>query len=463
MNRALWRYGRSDDPVQQAAVMVYVHRLMADGAPGEADPRALPPAGRRLFAAIERHAARFAGPYTVRAKLPERLVAGQPAELTVEVLTASGRRVPGVEVALTATGAGVPGKVNTGAGGVAKASLTAAAAGAVSVEARAIELPAEAPALDVPTVQAALYGPYRRATRSRARTRRCGRARSRSQATASTSPRRRAARCGLLHLSRVDRRRRGLRRRHDGLRRDDRDDVAKAVPKVTTVVSDAVVNPGGELFDRLTVSGLGKTPATVEVALYGPYASRADIDCAGTPYWTGQVQVAGDGEYASPKATVRRAGFYVFRERIAGSETVAAAQGECVVEAETSLAAPAILGGRGDAVAEVRLGARAAAAQGATGPSRVRLGRLPIDAPISAIGIDLKSGALGIPANIRRVGWWSDGAAPGDAAGTVLLALPSSIYTRSGPARLVLVTCGGPFDARSGHYRDNIVVTAVAA
>jgi len=25
----------------------------------------------------------------------------------------------------------------------------------------------------------------------------------------------------------------------------------------------------------------------------------------------------------------------------------------------------------------------------------------------------------------------------------------------------VLVTCGGPFDATGGHYRDNIVVTAV--
>src|SRR3954465_8120694 len=35
MNRALWRYGRSNDPAQQAAVMIYVHRLMGDGAPGE--------------------------------------------------------------------------------------------------------------------------------------------------------------------------------------------------------------------------------------------------------------------------------------------------------------------------------------------------------------------------------------------------------------------------------------------
>ncbi len=138
----------------------------------------------------------------------------------------------------------------------------------------------------------------------------------------------------------------------------------------------------------------------------------------------------------------------------------------------------------------------------------MRLGRLRIDAAVSAIGIDLKSGALGIPENIRRVGWWRDGASPGDENGTVLIAghvdsaddgagafyalksarrgdtvtvrsgsktlryrvttmrrmrkaaLPSSIYTRSGAPKLVLVTCGGPFDAQSGHYRDNIVVTA---
>ena len=39
-------------------------------------------------------------------------------------------------------------------------------------------------------------------------------------------------------------------------------------------------------------------------------------------------------------------------------------------------------------------------------------------------------------------------------------ALPDSIYTRTGSPKLVLVTCGGPFDAKIGHYRDNIIVTA---
>ena len=72
MNRALWRYGRSNNAAQQAAVMVYVHRLMADGAPGEADPNALSAASRRIYAQVERDAERFAGPYKVRATLPEQ-------------------------------------------------------------------------------------------------------------------------------------------------------------------------------------------------------------------------------------------------------------------------------------------------------------------------------------------------------------------------------------------------------
>ena len=41
--------------------------------------------------------------------------------------------------------------------------------------------------------------------------------------------------------------------------------------------------------------------------------------------------------------------------------------------------------------------------------------------------------------------------------------LPTGIFSRNGGPRLVLVTCGGPFDASVRHYRDNVVVTAVPA
>jgi sortase (surface protein transpeptidase) len=33
-------------------------------------------------------------------------------------------------------------------------------------------------------------------------------------------------------------------------------------------------------------------------------------------------------------------------------------------------------------------------------------------------------------------------------------------FARDGSVRLTLITCGGPFDARTRHYRDNVVVTA---
>lgn len=673
MSRALWRYGRSDNATQQAAVMLYVHRLMGDGAPGEVDPKALSAASQSVYARVVRDAERWAGPYKVQVKLPAKLVAGRAAEATVEVLTAGGTRVPGVDVALKVNGGEAPATVNTGTSGLAKANVTATAPGSFTVDADAADLPGELPTMYVPTkgaakvngqrvvtastalrtakvsapvqaqpalvtqisqqsvmpgtsvtdtvrvtglagqtatIQAALYGPYasREATK-------CAEAPIWTGTIAATGdgdyvtepvkldvpgyytyrewivetdtlaavetacaevaettvvrgtptittqisaqetapgaqitdtvvvgglgkltatvnvelwgpyPTREAITCegtpfwtgtqpvtgdGSYITAPVTLVTAGYYTYRESIAESEstaavvtacaevsETTIARAAPKVTTVVSKAVIKPGDQIFDTLNVTGLGKTPATVVVDLFGPYASRADIDCAGTPYWTGEVAVTGDGKYQTAPTPVRRAGFFVFRERIAGSETVTAAQGECVVEAETSLAAPLILGGRGDKVAEVRV------AQ-ASGPKRVKLARLGVDAQVSAVGIDLKSGALGIPENIKRVGWWRDGSAPGASTGTMLIAghvdsakkgggaffplksarrgdlvtvdsrryrvtsvkvvkkdaLPTNIFTRTGPARLVLVTCGGPFDAATGHYRDNVIVTA---
>jgi LPXTG-site transpeptidase (sortase) family protein len=683
MNRALWMYGRSNNAAQQAAVMLYVHRLMGDGAPGEADPKALSAASQSIYAKVVRDAERFAGPYKIKVTMPEKLVAGQAAEATVEVLTAGGRRVPGVAVDLKATGAdGVPGSVNTGSRGIAKAPLTGTDPGkGLELVATAASLPDVLPALYAPTkgqsarnaqrvvqaavvkpsatvqapvqakpavvtqisaqsaapgteisdtitvtglagqratIQAALYGPF--AARDQIKcdgapvwtgtveaagdgnyvtapvkldtpgyyTYRESIAESDSIAGVETAcaeaaettiirgapvvttqvsqqetapgaqitdavivsglgalsatvsvelwgpfPTREAISCvgtpfwtgsfvatgdGTYQTAPVALPSAGYYTYREGIAGTEAFDtmatncgeasettIAKAAPQVTTVVSSQAVRPGGTIADTLNVTGLGKTPVTVELELFGPYASRDAIDCQGAPYWKGTVQATqGDGKYQSPPAKVNKVGFYVFRERIAGSETVAAHQAECQVEAETSLGAPAILGGRGDRVAYV-------AAQGRGGPSKVKLARLGIDAPVSAIGIDMKSGALGIPDNIKRVGWWRDGATPGDETGTALIAghvdsaksgagafyalksarrgdavtvtqgaktlryrvttvqrmkkasLPTSIYTRAGSPKLVLVTCGGPFDAKSGHYRDNIVVTAVPA
>jgi sortase (surface protein transpeptidase) len=38
--------------------------------------------------------------------------------------------------------------------------------------------------------------------------------------------------------------------------------------------------------------------------------------------------------------------------------------------------------------------------------------------------------------------------------------LPAELFARSGPPRLVLITCGGEFDEDTGSYEENVVVTA---
>ncbi len=123
------------------------------------------------------------------------------------------------------------------------------------------------------------------------------------------------------------------------------------------------------------------------------------------------------------------------------------------------------------------------------------------------------NGTLGVPDDPAQVGWWSASALAGAATGTVVLdghvdsaasgpgalfrlaalkandpimlstdtgqlrrytvtarrvygkagGLPADIFDQAGPARLVLISCGGPFDRTAGSYLDNIVVFAVPA
>jgi LPXTG-site transpeptidase (sortase) family protein len=143
---------------------------------------------------------------------------------------------------------------------------------------------------------------------------------------------------------------------------------------------------------------------------------------------------------------------------------------------------------------------------------RVQIENLGIDAPVFPSAIDLKRGVLDVPSQITRLGWWIDGMAPGSKSGAVLIAghvdsatagagalfnlksakrgdtirvttksgrtltyrvvsvqtmlkqnLPTDIFSLDGKPRLVIVTCGGPFDPAIRHYRDNVVVTAVPA
>ncbi len=281
--------------------------------------------------------------------------------------------------------------------------------------------------------------------------------------------------------------------------------LARATPRVTTVVSKQIATRGTKIFDTIKLKGLGKTSAPIEVELFGPFASREAITCNGKPFWSGRVTAKGDGQIRSPAVTVSRAGFYTYREKIVGSNLVRATSTRCALVAETSLAAPAITTGRGEQTKLIHAGTA-----GGRAPTRVRVPGLGIDAPAAASGIDIARNQLGVPAQIQRTGWWRDGRAPGAKSGAILIAghvdsarggagafirlpkaragelvtvttkggrtyryrvqsvrsylkknLPNNVYSQRGRARLVLVTCGGPFDRSSGFYRDNIVVTAV--
>lgn len=147
-------------------------------------------------------------------------------------------------------------------------------------------------------------------------------------------------------------------------------------------------------------------------------------------------------------------------------------------------------------------------------PNRIDIPKLKAEAPIVPVGT-VAGGALDIPLNPKVVGWWDSGPEPGAAKGTAILAghinyagvegtlatintldpgdtvyvyglrdgkqtrltfritgvrtydkknLPyKQIFSQSVPGRLVIVTCGGPFDAATGNYLDNIVAYAVAA
>jgi Sortase domain len=141
-------------------------------------------------------------------------------------------------------------------------------------------------------------------------------------------------------------------------------------------------------------------------------------------------------------------------------------------------------------------------------PVRLVAPALGLDAAVDTVGIT-PDGQMSLPDDVARVGWYRFGPAPGGAGSAVLAghvdsraqglgalaslpnatpgdevrvtdaagaltrwrvvgreliekpAVPlSSLFGRTGPARLVLITCGGPFVPELGSYRDNVVVVA---
>jgi Sortase domain len=142
-------------------------------------------------------------------------------------------------------------------------------------------------------------------------------------------------------------------------------------------------------------------------------------------------------------------------------------------------------------------------------PARLEVADVRLAMPVLPMGVD-GAGAMELPEDTADAGWYRFGPGPGEPGTTVIAAHVDSrihglgafarlrdvsvgavvmvtsadgtphryrvdriertpktevplelLFDRSGPERLVLVTCGGEFDRGTGHYRDNVLVTAL--
>ena len=103
----------------------------------------------------------------------------------------------------------------------------------------------------------------------------------------------------------------------------------------------------------------------------GPSAHVRRSAAAASRTGPGSLTAHGDGTVKSKAVAVRQVGFYTYREHVVGTDLVASATTECAVTAETSLARPLIVTGRGD----VRT--HAAASSNEWPPPRARRARVP--------------------------------------------------------------------------------------
>jgi hypothetical protein len=141
-------------------------------------------------------------------------------------------------------------------------------------------------------------------------------------------------------------------------------------------------------------------------------------------------------------------------------------------------------------------------------PVSIAIAALQVQSPTEQVRTT--NGSLGVPDDPNHVGWWIGSALPGAASGTVVIdghvdsavsgpgalfhiadlrtgdqivvrtareqyvhyavearrvlskddPLPAEFFATTGPPRLVLISCGGPFDRHTLSYEDNIVVIA---
>ncbi|MGB2567489.1 class F sortase [Micromonospora citrea] len=146
-------------------------------------------------------------------------------------------------------------------------------------------------------------------------------------------------------------------------------------------------------------------------------------------------------------------------------------------------------------------------------PAKLVIPAIDVTATVDPVGVNRRTDEFEVPPSVDRIGWYRFGPGLEATAGSVVIAghvdsadqgkgaffrlreldrddtvtvtgtdgrqrayrvvarqeydkskIPLERYfARDGGLRLTLITCGGPFDAKTRSYRDNIVVTAVPA
>jgi len=144
-------------------------------------------------------------------------------------------------------------------------------------------------------------------------------------------------------------------------------------------------------------------------------------------------------------------------------------------------------------------------------PQRLRMVAAGQRVDVPVVPQKIADGTLGLPDDPKILGWWQQGSGAAANEGSTIIAghvdtkaqgrgalyhldavkpgdevsigtgygsvryrvtarqvydkqaLPQSIFSGAGGGQLVLITCGGEFDASTGHYESNVVVYARAA
>ncbi|MEJ7796303.1 MAG: class F sortase [Nocardioides sp.] len=315
-------HGSTGSDERDAAIALIIREVMSDGRrPGgvEVYPRGLqvgervrPPIGglggpiMALAQQMWQEASSFYGPYRVRLTSkksgPVRL--GRSRVYRVEVLSAAGSRVPGVQVRVACRG----------------------------------------PIRCRPTLVT-----KRRPSAIKVRPTDRGRYRIRVTAPGPSSD-------GLLYRQRSWRPHGGSTARDAGIQRgwiaqesrsvavvSDTATVKKARPMVVTQTSDAVVTPGAAIHDEVRVTGLPRGyDAMVTAVLHGPYVRRPGPDDCTSATRAGRVRfsVPGNGTYRTPSVTVSQVGYYTWVARFPGNDDTLPVTTRCGLAEETTQVIP---------------------------------------------------------------------------------------------------------------------------